>query len=422
MSHHREKIRLAMQCWRSLAAAAGATTMAITTAARADGVCQYTAQIMRPTDCGFSDPPVKANGVNRFGGWTGATGICSDWHDHAVRGTPTGQFQLLTSPPGTTASVGIAINDLGNMAGSRASTAHVQWACAWINGQFIELPGDDGWAQGEALAINNSNWVVGYRVLMHGPVDQMGFIWHDGQTIDIDPRPYGRVTSWCRDINDNGWVAGNLGYTSQSNSLPFLWHDGQLQLLALPAGAQIGSALGVSSSGVAVGESGMASTTGYPIVLPTVWRLDGTPVVLPLHAGCTRGYCSKISDDGVIYGWCGFTSGQQTYMHGAVWFGGRAYHQSECVPTVTGWSYGVAEGMSRNGILAGGGSDGTAFLLRPNVTPSDLTGDCRVDGRDLGSLLGQWGAAIPTTTADFDWDGVVGPLDLAILLGEWSVP
>jgi len=55
----------------------------------------------------------------------------------------------------------------------------------------------------------------------------------------------------------------------------------------------------------------------------------------------------------------------------------------------------------------------TAVLL------GDLNGDGVVDGNDLGTLLGQWGAC-PACSADFNGDGVVDGNDLGVLLGNWS--
>jgi len=52
----------------------------------------------------------------------------------------------------------------------------------------------------------------------------------------------------------------------------------------------------------------------------------------------------------------------------------------------------------------------------------DLNGDCRVDGTDLGIMLGAWGECPPKSScpADLDDDGVVGGSDLSILLGAWG--
>jgi hypothetical protein len=48
----------------------------------------------------------------------------------------------------------------------------------------------------------------------------------------------------------------------------------------------------------------------------------------------------------------------------------------------------------------------------------DLNGDNRVDGADLGLLLGAWGTNQPCS--DLDRDGVVNGADLGLLLGNWE--
>ena len=56
--------------------------------------------------------------------------------------------------------------------------------------------------------------------------------------------------------------------------------------------------------------------------------------------------------------------------------------------------------------------------VRPTAT-ADLDGDGSVDGRDLGILLGAWGACA-SCAADLNGDDAVDGLDLGALLGGWS--
>ena len=50
---------------------------------------------------------------------------------------------------------------------------------------------------------------------------------------------------------------------------------------------------------------------------------------------------------------------------------------------------------------------------------ADLTLDGRVDGADLGVLLGVWGSAGPI--GDINSDGTVNGVDLGQLLGAWTL-
>jgi hypothetical protein len=52
-----------------------------------------------------------------------------------------------------------------------------------------------------------------------------------------------------------------------------------------------------------------------------------------------------------------------------------------------------------------------------STCPADLNGDLGVDGQDLGTLLGNWGAS---GLGDLNNDSLINGLDLGILLGAWG--
>ena len=81
-------------------------------------------------------------------------------------------------------------------------------------------------------------------------------------------------------------------------------------------------------------------------------------------------------------------------------------------------------GQPDAGLLAGGPHDllGGFHAVQAFVGPAvlgDIDGDGVVGNIDLALLLGAWGTS--GGPADLDGDGVVGNTDLAILLGAWSV-
>jgi hypothetical protein len=57
--------------------------------------------------------------------------------------------------------------------------------------------------------------------------------------------------------------------------------------------------------------------------------------------------------------------------------------------------------------------------VRAPAQAADLDGDGAVNGRDLGILLGAWGACA-SCPADMNGDGMVDGLDLGAMLGAWS--
>ena len=65
---------------------------------------------------------------------------------------------------------------------------------------------------------------------------------------------------------------------------------------------------------------------------------------------------------------------------------------------------------------------GSAFLAYVDFSPlpsiADINGDGKVDGTDLGRLLGAWGSS--AGGGDLNGDGTVDGKDLAILLSEWT--
>ncbi len=64
------------------------------------------------------------------------------------------------------------------------------------------------------------------------------------------------------------------------------------------------------------------------------------------------------------------------------------------------------------------GDDVIVTVGAPDV-PGDLDGDGMVGPADLATMLGSWGVC-PDCPADLDGDGAVGPADLATLLGNWG--
>ena len=122
---------------------------------------------------------------------------------------------------------------------------------------------------------------------------------------------------------------------------------------------------------------------------------------------------------------------------------GAALRMEACVVTgnsalVTQGGIGVSETLSLPPSMTLVGTNACANLPRPNVVGrwidgganvicdcmGDLFPDGRVDGADLGILLGQWGACTGSPgacVADLDGDGNVSGLDLGILIGDWGI-
>ena len=62
------------------------------------------------------------------------------------------------------------------------------------------------------------------------------------------------------------------------------------------------------------------------------------------------------------------------------------------------------------------------YLIRPIQPPGDVDFDCSVGMKDLMLVLENWGDRGDALVAasDLDRDGVIGPRDLAEVLGGWT--
>jgi len=64
--------------------------------------------------------------------------------------------------------------------------------------------------------------------------------------------------------------------------------------------------------------------------------------------------------------------------------------------------------------------DGYATICSENVCPGDITGDCIVNGADLGLLISGWGPCAPNCPGDLNLDGFVTGADLGIMISFWT--
>jgi len=65
-------------------------------------------------------------------------------------------------------------------------------------------------------------------------------------------------------------------------------------------------------------------------------------------------------------------------------------------------------------------ADGYASICSENVCPGDITGDCIVNGADLGLLISGWGPCAPNCPGDLNLDGFVTGADLGIMISFWT--
>jgi len=394
--------------------------------------CPYTVtQAGAAPNCGFWGPALlQPEGLNKLGHWVGYRNSCPDnlW-EIPIKWTPEGGLTSIPIPPETNRCWAYGINDLGAVVGVRSGVAdgqfHGNWACVWLpGGQFIEIPPLGGSPpESAAIAVNNSNVVVGWR---KGVIGRYAFSWSKGEVTDLIPAEFGFATAEARDISDSGFIVGQFGADSTGTGRAFRWKDGEVEILQPLPGAVTSDARAVSNAGIAFGQCRFLTESGFKY-RAAMWGFDGVPVELPPLEGYTSWGCHAANDAGVILGSValptrsGLPSSQQV-----IWLDGVVYPIRSLIDSPNPSQFGETRDLNEFGEILGRGhvpptGAGGTWILNPTGSIADLDGDCEVNGADLAILLAEWGVvADASASADINGDGIVDGNDLAIVLGHWT--
>ena len=155
-------------------------------------------------------------------------------------------------PPGYTFVAAGGLNDFGRVIGTVFGNNGVDTEFVWHNGRFTLLPVLPGGATGgpgggEAAGINELGVVVGTS----GSTDGLrAVLWRNGAVQNLGVCP-GFGNSGAGGINNLGEIVGGC----QNNEFaPFIWRNGQLTVLPLPAtGSRSVLASGINDFGQIVG-------------------------------------------------------------------------------------------------------------------------------------------------------------------------
>jgi probable HAF family extracellular repeat protein len=135
---------------------------------------------------------------------------------HAFLHTRDGVVIDLGPIPGGTSSVGLGVNEIGEVCGygvlplpdGKGETAH---AFYWSNGTMIDLGVLPGQVISRALSINDNSDIVGYCEHTDGETQPKAFIWRDGLMTalnDLIPAELELDIHYARGINNNGQIVG----------------------------------------------------------------------------------------------------------------------------------------------------------------------------------------------------------------------
>lgn len=383
---------------------------------RAGGQCKYEVTVLKyPIACPILPVFTSGIGLNSNGDVVGMY-QCPFWeHWEAFMWTPEQGFVTLPRPPGVSSAFPADINDDRVICGAMTVSGVGSRGFVYEAGLWTELPPaiPGNGASSSAAAISNAGLVVGQRSIGDGPNPRNAFIWSASIGF-VDLGLMGGYASFGSDVLDPGDVAGGNSYE------PFLWQQGELTLLAVP-GALESRANALSSGPVVVGSAIFQDSPSERMrTLGFVWQF-GEFAIAPPIAGYDTSSVRDLSDARQFVGISGKLSDPND-RRGCLWQHGATHDLNELILGAGSYIERAKAINSRGQILADGDdavSDWVTFVLTPvGMPPGDLDFDCSVGIMDFLALLEAWGKE--KSSADLDGDGVVGPLDLAILLANWS--
>lgn len=202
---------------------------------------------------------------------------------------------------------------------------------------------------GDAVAVNDSGFVVGYREGFHDQPDQALF-WDATGKRTILPTPHPEESCRASDINDYGVVVGYCDNYKRRNAA--LWKNGKVKELGL------GQANALNDFGVVVGWSSDCACKWFN---GKMTRLD--------KPGTGSSEALDINDAGHIVGWY---KDEHTYwdkMRAYLWIEGEAFDLNEMATTPDGWVLLKATATNDKGQIVGGCKTDDdirhSFLLTP---------------------------------------------------------
>jgi probable HAF family extracellular repeat protein len=147
----------------------------------------------------------SAVGINNLGQVVGYAISPTDNMQHAVIWT-NGIIQSMGTFNGYQVNA-VAINDLGQVAGTYATNTGIQHAFIWQNGSYQDL-GTLGGQNSYALGINNLGQVVGQsQISLSDPTTVAGFVWSSAGGIQ-ELGTLGGQSCSTNAINDSGYAVG----------------------------------------------------------------------------------------------------------------------------------------------------------------------------------------------------------------------
>jgi probable HAF family extracellular repeat protein len=228
----------------------------------------------------------------------------------------------------------------------------------------------------------------------------------------------GTNTSWAFDVNESGQVTGYMQFTT-SDTRAFIWQDGKVIDLGPIPGGYTSRGSAINDAGDVVG-FGKIPDEEYEFRFRAFAYVGGVMTNLGTLPGFAESTARDINDDRDVVGQCTVNPD-----HGPIaflWRDGVMHDLNDLVVEDFGLYLSGGRAISDAGqILVSAYEDGESRAVI--LTPAPLIGDLNCDGLvgfiDLLMLLSSWNACT-SCDADLDGDGTVDATDLLLMLSNWE--
>ncbi|MBX3373673.1 MAG: hypothetical protein KF817_07550 [Phycisphaeraceae bacterium] len=390
-------------------------------------LCRYEVEMVYPPPCpgGFTRMiyPLAMNEHGHVCGWLSTCGG-DDTLPFIWR--PETGFTWIPRPQGATHFWPNTINIHDEVAGTALSGVNggpfIYFPQVHNTILFTPIPGH----LSEIFAMNDDRLMVGRHKPLAGGGQYHGLIvdFMTWTVTSIGPSSQGQSSLYW--ISQNGLLVGRAGATATPGERPLHHFGGQTVEVSLPKWA--GRAYGSSSPDGRriVGSAALPSPDSLTFY-PVIWN-DSDAIVLPKHPGANGCVIRFEGPNGELLGSCTMPDPQV----------GNLKHMAAILtpdgPLVVADLVSSGDPFRWLERPMGVRSDGTLmghaigpaptfrsamYFARPVLRQvGDVTGDCRVNHDDLMRLINDWSHShVPS---DIDGDGVVGLMDLLLLLSAWT--
>jgi len=384
------------------------------------GQCEYDVTVIQAPECPpYGFPPTTGLGINKHGHVVGHYFDLVALHDRAFLWTPEEGFVTLPLAPGAYDQSAEDINDRGVIVGTATLSGVGDRGFVYKDGQYTILPPAQGKGWSSAIAVNNKGEVAGTRSIGDGVLPENAYFWSEA-TGFIDLGLMDSTKSQALAINDAGWVVGRRGIVGSTDEA-FLWDRSGLVILGPIPGGFNSSARGINNAGQIVCTGHFHDDQGEIVGAAGYAWVDGQWISLPLLPGDDSSSASDINDLAQITGTTGIYADTEDRPP-ILWQYRVPSDLLDLLPPDFG-EIDRLSGINNVGqILAYGEivpGYAVAYLLTPKDRPDgDVDCNCTVNVSDLLWILQDWHKT--HSVADVNDDGIVDVLDLLIVLADWS--